>query len=57
MARVVALAESFFATLKNEDAGGTYPAKAAARTGIAKHIHGFYNPTWQTLCARLFVAG
>ena len=40
-----AVAESFFATLKNEEATGVYPSKAAAHAGIANYIHGFYNPT------------
>ncbi|MBI1397210.1 MAG: IS3 family transposase [Betaproteobacteria bacterium] len=40
-----AVAESFFATLKNEEASGVYPTKAAAHAGIANYIHGFYNPT------------
>lgn len=40
-----AVAESFFATLKNEEATGTYSTKAAAHVGIANYIHGFYNPT------------
>ena len=37
--------ESFFATLKNEEATGVYPSKVAAHAGIATYIHGFYNPT------------
>lgn len=40
-----AVAESFFATLKNEEATGLYDSKAAARLAIAHYIHGFYNPT------------
>ncbi|MCB1630082.1 MAG: integrase core domain-containing protein, partial [Xanthomonadales bacterium] len=40
-----AVAESFFATLKNEEATGVYPTKAAAHAAIASYIHGFYNPT------------
>jgi len=40
-----AAAESFFATLKAEEATGTYQTKAAAHAGIASYIHGFYNPT------------
>ena len=40
-----AVAESFFATLKNEEATGVYPSKVAAHAGIATYIHGFYNPT------------
>lgn len=39
-----AVAESFFASLKNEEASGAYPTKAAAHAGIASYIHGFYNP-------------
>ncbi len=38
------MAESFFATLKNEVASGEYPSKAAAHIGIANYIHGYYNP-------------
>lgn len=40
-----AAAESFFATLKAEEATCTYQSKAAAHAGIASYIHGFYNPT------------
>ncbi len=40
-----AVAESFFATLKNEEATGIYSTKEDAHTGIANYIHGFYNPT------------
>jgi transposase InsO family protein len=40
-----AVAESFFATLKNEEATGVYESKAAAHAAIASYIHGFYNPT------------
>ena len=40
-----AVAESFFATLKNEEATGTYPSQADAHAGIANYNHGFYNPT------------
>ena len=40
-----AVAESFFATLKNEEATGVYETKAAAHAAIASYIHGFYNPT------------
>ena len=40
-----AVAESFFATLKAEEAKGTYETKAAAHASIASYIHGFYNPT------------
>lgn len=39
-----AVAESFFATLKNEEAIGVYETKALAHTAIAHYIHGFYNP-------------
>jgi putative transposase len=39
-----AVAESFFATLKNEEATGTYATKAEAHAAIASYIHGFYNP-------------
>jgi len=39
-----AVAESFFATLKNEEAIEPYLTKAAAHVGIANYIHGFYNP-------------
>lgn len=40
-----AVAESFFATLKNEEVTGVYDSKAAAYVAIARYIHGFYNPT------------
>jgi transposase InsO family protein len=40
-----AVAESFFATLKNEEATGVYETKVDAQVGIADYIHGFYNPT------------
>jgi transposase InsO family protein len=40
-----AVAESFFATLKNEEATRPYPTKLAAHAGIANYIHGFYNPS------------
>ena len=39
-----AVAESFFATLKNEEATDVYETKAAAHEAIAQYIHGFYNP-------------
>ena len=39
-----AVAESFFATLKNEEVTGVYATKAAAHAAIASYIHGFYNP-------------
>lgn len=38
-----AVAESFFATLKNEEVTGVYDSKAAAYNAIASYIHGFYN--------------
>lgn len=40
-----AVAESFFATLKNEEVTGVYGTKAEAHAAIAHYIHGFYNPT------------
>lgn len=40
-----AVAESFFATLKNEEATGVYATRADAHAAIASYIHGFYNPT------------
>jgi putative transposase len=40
-----AVAESFFATLKAEEANGVYATQADAYAGIAAYIHGFYNPT------------
>ena len=40
-----AVAESFFATLKNEEVTGVYDTKADAHVAIANYIHGFYNPT------------
>lgn len=39
-----AVAESFFSTLKAEEATAPYLTKAACRAGIASYIHGFYNP-------------
>ena len=39
-----AVAESFFATLKNEEVTGVYATKASAHAAIASYIHGFYNP-------------
>lgn len=39
-----AVAESFFATLKNEEVTGVYETKAEAYAAIASYIHGFYNP-------------
>lgn len=38
-----AVAESFFATLKREEARGAYPNKRQAYVSIAGYIHGFYN--------------
>lgn len=40
-----AVAESFFATLKAEEANGVYATKADAYAGVTTYIHGFYNPT------------
>lgn len=40
-----AVAESFFATIKNEEAHRVYATKAEARAAVASYIHGFYNPT------------
>ena len=40
-----AVAESFFATFKNEEATETYPTKSGAHAGIASYIHGFPNLT------------
>ncbi len=40
-----AVAESFFATLKSEEAIAAYPTRAHAHLAIANYIHGFYNPT------------
>lgn len=40
-----AVAESFFATLKNEEATGVHETKAEAYVAIASYIHGFYNTT------------
>lgn len=40
-----AVAESFFATLKNEEATRVYETKAEAHAAIASYIHGYYNPT------------
>ena len=39
-----AVSESFFATLKTEEVTKPYDNEAAAHTGIASYIHGFYNP-------------
>lgn len=38
-----AVAESFFATLKREEACRVYPSKQQAHLAIANYIHGFYN--------------
>ncbi|CAH0309130.1 hypothetical protein SRABI70_04654 [Pseudomonas sp. Bi70] len=38
-----AMAESFFATLKREEACGVYPSKKQAQRSIASYVHGFYN--------------
>jgi len=38
------VAESFFPTLKNEEATGVYATKAAAHAAIASYIHGFTIP-------------
>ena len=40
-----AVAESFFATLKNEEATQTYETKVEAHAAIASYIHGFYKTT------------
>lgn len=40
-----AVAESFFATLKAEEAHGVYATKADAYAGITAYVHGFYNPS------------
>lgn len=40
-----AVVESFFSTLKAEEATGVYASKAQASRCIASYIHGFYNPT------------
>jgi len=39
-----AVAESFFATLKNEEAMGVYDTRQQARVAITSYIRGFYNP-------------
>lgn len=38
-----AVAESFFATLKREEAFSAYPSKRHAQLAIASYVHGFYN--------------
>lgn len=40
-----AVAESFLASLKNEEADGVHERKDQARQSIASYTHGFYNPT------------
>lgn len=40
-----AVAESFFATLKTEEAAEPYASREQASQSIAAYIHGFYNPT------------
>ncbi|MDR1463197.1 MAG: integrase core domain-containing protein, partial [Azoarcus sp.] len=40
-----AVAESFFATLKREEATAAYETRIQACQAIACYIHGFYNPT------------
>jgi transposase InsO family protein len=39
-----AVAESFFATLKNEEVTDEHETKAAAQAAIANDLHGFHNP-------------
>jgi transposase InsO family protein len=39
-----AVAESFFATLKAEEITEPYVTKQDAHRGVARYIHGFYNP-------------
>jgi len=39
-----AVSESFFATLKTEEATEPYATKQEAQRAIAQYIHGFYNP-------------
>ena len=39
-----AVAESFFATLKTEEAAEPYASREQASQSIAAYIHGFYNP-------------
>jgi putative transposase len=39
-----AVSESFFATLKTEEATEPYATKQEAHRSIAQYIHGFYNP-------------
>ncbi|MHB1672216.1 MAG: IS3 family transposase, partial [Acidiferrobacter sp.] len=39
-----AVSESFFATLKTEEATEPYATKQDAHRAIAQYIHGFYNP-------------
>jgi transposase InsO family protein len=40
-----AVSESFFATLKAEEATEPYATKQEAHRAIAESIHGFYNPS------------
>ncbi|HEY0178403.1 MAG TPA: integrase core domain-containing protein [Dokdonella sp.] len=40
-----AAGESFFATLRNEEATGVYQTKAAAYAAVARYIHDFYDPS------------
>lgn len=40
-----AVAQSFFATMKNKEAAGVYETKDDVRRFIANYIHGFYNST------------
>jgi transposase InsO family protein len=39
-----AVAESFFATLENEEVTGVHASKAEAHAAITGDIHGFHNP-------------
>ena len=39
-----AVSESFFATLKTEEATEPYATKQEAHRSIAQYVHGFYNP-------------
>lgn len=38
------VSESFFATLKTEEATGQYATKQDAHRALAHHINGFYSP-------------
>lgn len=42
----IAVAKSFFATLKAEEVTAPYSTKKEAYRRIASYIHGFYNPMW-----------